>query len=299
MERVTALMAGRPSSFRDEDIDVRYPQDACRDDLPANPDQILPCGIITDWIFIRIMAKMGKVADCIMSGIYSTQKITEARDLLMETNIHGCESALEVICQHLPAYLDFRNTEATVGNDWQEVQRLHVGIIHQTLRMLVHRPSLVFTTFFSSVAEAQLNCPPTMQLRESIDILTASAKGIIRLAHQSLSTRQPDSRLDSSLAIYLVVACLTLLYEVLDPATTPLHAKDIFSAVEQAIECLEGMKHFGPTTGKTISTDIMRMAKNVLFCSAGLAVTDTNNEFMSTFPWLEYISLPSHPPLAC
>ncbi|KAF9871113.1 C6 transcription factor [Colletotrichum karsti] len=287
MDRTTTLMIGRPSSFRDEDIDTPFPQDPSEIGLLQEMNSVPPCGLITDGSFVRVMARMGKIADCIMSGIYSSQRISDARDLLMETNIHGCESALEAIFQDLPDFLDFRNTEGPIGNDWQEVQRLHVGIIYYMLRILVHRPALVFASFFSSVAEAQSSLPPSFNLRQSMGILTASAKGLIRLTHESLSMRQPDARSDSSLAIYLVAACVTLLYGVLDSEATPDHARDTFLSVDEAIHCLEGMKHFGPMTGKTLSIDIMRMAKNVLSCPAGFALTDMGNEFISTFPWLE------------
>ncbi|KAL0931162.1 C6 transcription factor [Colletotrichum truncatum] len=289
MERTSALIVGRPSSLRDEDIDTPYPEGSRASSSSTYIEDIPPCGRITDWSFVGIMAKLGHVSDCVMSGIYSVQKVSDARDLLMETNIHGCELALENIKNNLPAYLDFQKLEAPVGTDWQELQRLHIGMVHQFMRMLVHRPALIFTTYFSSISEAQSNIPGSIQLQSSIDISRKSAKGIITLAHESLSTRQPDARSDGSLAIYIIAACITLLYEVLDPATTPLHAKDTFSSVEQAIQCLDGMKHFAPTTGKTLSSDIMQMAKNVLFCSTGFGATDACDEFTAEFPWLRYV----------
>ncbi|KAF6799526.1 C6 transcription factor [Colletotrichum sojae] len=287
MDRATTLMSGRPSSFRDEDIDTPFPQNSSEIGVLQEINSIPPCGLITDGSFVRVMARMGKIADCIMSGIYSSQKVSDARDLLMESNIHGCESALGAIFQDFPDFLDFRNTEGPIGTDWQEVQRLHVGIIYYMLLILVHRPALVFTSFFSSVTEAQSVIPPSFNIRQSIETLNASARGMIRLAHESLSMRQPDARSDSSLAIYLVAACVTLLYGVLGPETTPDHARDTFLSVEEAIHCLEGMKHFGPMTGKTLSTDIMRMAKNVLSCPTGSVLTDIGNEFMAAFPWLD------------
>ncbi|KAK1145972.1 hypothetical protein N8T08_003620 [Aspergillus melleus] len=62
-----------------------------------------------------------------------------------------------------------------------------------------------------------------------------------------------------------VAASVTLLYQVLDPATTVEYAKDTFTVIEQAIECLNCMERLGPRAAQKLSVELIQMAKNVLF----------------------------------
>ncbi|KAL4882395.1 hypothetical protein BJY04DRAFT_206975 [Aspergillus karnatakaensis] len=277
MERVTALLIGRPSSLRDDQIDAPCPQG------PSLPDH----GTVTaaaqcradDYTFVRVMAEIGKVADRILTRVYSLETPSAAEQCLVETNIVGCESDISRITQNLPSYLNF------------EIQRLHVGLLYHTLRMLTHRPVLVFTTFFSSNSEAQAHAPGIIQLQDSIDVSIQSARSIITFIHASLFIRQSDARYDGSLSNYLVAAGVTLLYQVLDPATTVEYAKDTFTVIEQAIACLNCMERLGPRTAQKLSADLMQMAKNVLFLSTGEGMMD---DIPSTEPPRELDSSINH-----
>ncbi|KAJ5921917.1 hypothetical protein N7516_009620 [Penicillium verrucosum] len=233
MERMTALMIGRPSNLRDEHIDATYPLD---DFVPAGPRHVLPCGVITDWSYIRAMAMLGELADEIFTSIYGSKA----------------------------ASLEVQNFLPTSG-------------------ILV--PALVFVTFFASVTEAQRNT--SLPLGQCIELCVGSAKAVIRFTHHSLSSRVPDARSDGSPAIYLVSACLTLLFHVLHPATTAEAAKDTFLVLDQAIQCLGDMKHLGPTTGKRLSLDIMGMAQNVISSRAGQSLIVEDQGLTAEYPWHE------------
>ncbi|PYI02738.1 hypothetical protein BO78DRAFT_463801 [Aspergillus sclerotiicarbonarius CBS 121057] len=284
-ERVAALLVGRPSSLRDDQIDAPYPQDQPTSHLVDPLGDPSHSHAITQCAFVRVLAEIGKMADRILIDVYPLGTLTAAEQYLLEGNMVELDSGLNTIAQQLPDYLNFLDEETTIGEGWQEIQRLHLGLLYHTMRMLMHRPVIVFTTFFSSNVEAQQHAPGIIQLQESITASVMSARSIIHFAHEILFTRQPDARSDGSLASYLVAACITLLYQVLDPATTMSYAKETFSVVEQAIRCLDGMNHLGPRTGKRLSTDIMRMAKNVVFSSSGEGII--GQSLVTEFPWLE------------
>ncbi|CAG8363566.1 unnamed protein product [Penicillium salamii] len=284
MEKITALLVGRPSSLRDDQIDAPYPSEHLQsNDMPMHDIKQFAHGQ-NDSIFVRLMVELGKLADKILTSIYSVKEVTAQEQYLIEKKMIECEEMLTSISESLPTHLNFLDEESSIGEDWQETQRLHLGLVYHSMRMLIHRPVMVFTTFFPSSQIAQLHAPGVIQLQQSNGASIASARSIILLARESFFTRLPEVRYDGSLASYIVAACITLLYEVLDPATDVTHAKETFTLVEQAIECLDTMKHLGPQTGKKMSSDIMQMAKNVLFSSPQGQVVD---EFlMEEFPWL-------------
>ncbi|EWY79904.1 hypothetical protein FOYG_16969 [Fusarium oxysporum NRRL 32931] len=282
MERITALMIGRPSSLRDEHIDIPYPLDSS---APVGPRQASPCGVITDSAYVRAMAMLGGLADQILTGIYHPEASPNAQHFLAAIKIMECEARWQDIVNQLPARLDLLNAEAPVGEHWQEVQRLHLGIMFDTMRMLIHRPALVFTTFFSSITEAQSHT--ALQLRHSIELCVGSAKSVIRFTYESMSSRVPEARSDGSSAIFLVTACLTLLFYVLDPSITLDSVRDGFLAVNQAMQCLEDMRHLGPAIGKKLSLDIMNMAQNIISSPIGQALVAEDQGLMAEYPWLE------------
>lgn len=63
---------------------------------------------------------------------------------------------------------------------------------------------------------------------------------------------------------FLIAACVAVLYDILDPDTDPDYGKDIFGYVNQAIYCLDQVEHVGPTTGKALSVDVVKYAKDAL-----------------------------------
>lgn len=115
MERMTALMIGRPSNLRDEHIDATYPLD---DFVPAGPRHVLPCGVITDWSYIRAMAMLGELADEIFTSIYGSKAASlEVQNFLPTSGILVCEARLQDILNCLPAHLNRLEAEAPIGED--------------------------------------------------------------------------------------------------------------------------------------------------------------------------------------
>ncbi|KAJ5322391.1 hypothetical protein N7452_010680 [Penicillium brevicompactum] len=283
-EKITALLVGRPSSLRDDQIDAPYPCEQPRFTEDAmREDGLFMHGHI-DSTYVRLMVEIGILADKILIGIYSLEELTAEEQYLIEQRMVECEARLELISKSLPSHLNFLDEESAVGEDWQEIQRLNLGLVYHSMRMLIHRPVMVFATFFPSNFVAQLHAPGVIQLQQSISASITSARSIILLASDSFFTRQPDTRYDGSLAIYIVAACITLLYEVLDSANAISNAKETFTSVEQAIQCLDAMTHLGPQTGRKMSVDIMHMAKNAFFSSPRAQVVEES--LIDEFPWL-------------
>lgn len=75
--------------------------------------------------------------------------------------------------------------------------------------------------------------------------------------------------------------------QVIEPSVTSTYAKDILSHVERAIYCLDKMDHLGPTTGKALSVDVTKCAKDALMLSnSGIRFDHT---VIDEFPWLKYV----------
>jgi hypothetical protein len=289
-ERMCSLYTGRPSALRDDLNDAPYPEDLS---LQGNLEGSLSgkhmepatkCG------FIRAMTNIGLIADRIFVDIYSPKSmltissVARVREIIRETSYE-----LESITHTLPEYLHFFDNRLPLGQGWQEVQRMTLGNHYYFSRMLMHRPALVFATFFASKEEAEDRAAGTMNIDASIEETICSAKSIISLNHDVYFRRYPEAKFDSSSATFLVSACITLLYDVLDPKTTPDYAKDIFAVVERAVECLDQIQHVGPTSGKAVSLDVMKVAKDALQSTS--AEGDLDENLVGSFPWLQYVSI--------
>lgn len=286
-ERACTIFTGRPSAFRDELIDVPYPED-----LPSpgpigdsgvsdpSPMVVRKCG------YVRAMARVGKIADRIFVDIYSTKSISNVADInKVRHAVIECDMELESITRNLPPYLHFFDPDLPVGDGWQEVQRILLGCHYYLLRVLMHRPALVFATFFNSKAEAEERGAGAMHVHDSIEASISSAKCIINLTHDAYSHRCSKIKFDGTLAAFLVSACVTLLYDVLDPGTSPEYARETFSVVERGIQCLDQLQHVGPINGKILSLDIMKVAKDALQSSR--ADSQLNEDLVDLFPWLQ------------
>lgn len=153
-------------------------------------------------------------------------------------------------------------------------------------RMLLHRPALVFATLFDSKSQAGESAQGMMHVQESIEASISSAKSIVNLTHDAYFDRCPEVKFDGSLASFLVSACVTLLYDVLDPKITHDYARTTFAVVERGIKCLDQIQHVGPTSGKAVSIDVMKVAKDALRS----ARTDSqllDENLVDFFPWLQ------------
>ncbi|KAI2825341.1 transcriptional regulator family: Fungal Specific TF [Aspergillus niger] len=278
-ERISSLYMGRPSSLSDRQIDTAYPED-----LPPNPYDST-CAPMQECAFIRAMGEIAKLADRISIEIYSPASIKNPTDLdkLNQISVE-CDHALQAVTPTLPSYLHFFDDSVPIGEPWQEIQRLSLGFCYYVVRMLLSRPALVLTTFFSSVQEAQIATGCT-ELQSCINSSTSAARNLIHLAHDVYFRRFPDIRYDGALASFLLSASLTLLYDVLNLGTDPDRARQTFTVVEKAIKCLDEIEHTGYTSGKALSLDLMRVAKQAV--QAADPVVDTNQVLMDAFPWLD------------
>lgn len=295
-ERACALYTGRPSAFRDDLNDAPYPED-----LPSpvtadnkadrnHPDPMRLCG------FIRAMADIGRVSDRVFLELYSPKNVSNSSHLIKLQDVAlETETMLDSITCDLPLDLHFFDATLPLGHGWQEVQRLTLGCSYYFLRMLIHRPALLFSSFFRSREEAQSQAGEAFDLDVSVWETITAATNIINLAHDVYFKRHPRARFEGSSATLLVSACVTLLYDVLDPSTHADHAKDVLTVVERAVECLDNIHHVGHTSGKSVSLDVMRIAKDTLRSTT--IDTEINQNLLSSFPWLQYLSSPDGPPL--
>ncbi|CAG7988895.1 unnamed protein product [Penicillium salamii] len=286
-ERWTSLYTGRPSTFRDDLVDAPYPEDfpvantSDNDTKTEFSDSLMLCG------FVRAMADIGRVADRVFLEIYSPKNISsishpmQGRDITTEV-----EMLLESAIRKLPLNLHFFDTSLPLGHGWQEIQRLILGCHYYLVRMLMHRPALLFAALFDSKEEAQRNAEGSFDIGMSIQETTKAASKMIDLVHDVYFRRYPRARFDGSSASLLVSACTTLLYDVLDPKTNADHAKDAFIAVERGVECLDQIHHLGQTTGKSLSLDVMQIAKNTLRSST--VDPELSQNLFGEFPWLQY-----------
>ncbi|KAF7589085.1 hypothetical protein BBP40_004790 [Aspergillus hancockii] len=261
-ERLSSVYQGRPSSLSDSQIDTAYPED-----IPSYKDELFHLPAVEFDVYSP--ASIKSLAD--------TAKVEQT---LLEYDV-----ALQATTRCLPEYLHFFDESVPIGEDWQEIQRLSLGMAYFVTKMLLYRPALVLTTFFTSTDEAQRIAAGCVRLQECIDNSTAGARNLINLAHDVYFRRFPDIRYDGALASYMVSAIMTLLYDVLNLGTEPDKAHETFAVVERGIQCLDDIEHTGYTTGKVLSMDLMKIAK--IACLAADPVVDTNSVLVDSFPWLD------------
>lgn len=284
-ERVCSLYSGRPSTFRDELIDTPLPEDPTSCGLSQTEitcqymQPTLRCGMA------RAMASIAKISDLILVDIYSRSILSTADMLRVHQSALECDVELGSVTRTLPPYLHFFDDHLPIGQGWQEVQRVVLGCHYYLVRMLMHRPALVYATFYKSKGEAEDQAAGAMKVQESIDASVSSAKRIVDLSYTTFFRRYPNVKFDGSLAALLVSACITLLYDILDPETTPEYARDTFTVVDRGIECLDQIQHVGPTTGKAVSLDVMKVAKDAFLCAQNQSIID--DDLIGTFPWLQ------------
>ncbi|KAE8142483.1 hypothetical protein BDV38DRAFT_294355 [Aspergillus pseudotamarii] len=287
-ERSCALYTGRPSAFRDELNDIPYVEDfPVSDTLEMPPASVTHLKPSTDCGFIRAIAKLAAIADRILVEIYSPTHIPSFPSAIkIHDDIRQYELDLETITHDLPAHLHFFDEDLPLGNSWQEIQRMALGNQFYFTRMLIYRPALVFATFLNSQHKVQGHVTQDPQLCGSIHEAISSAQSIVQLNHDVYFQRYPEARFDGSSASLLVSACVTLLYDVFDPMTTSDNARKIFASVERAIKCLDQINHIGPTSGKALSLDVMKIAKDTL--QSTREDSALSDDLLSSFPWLQY-----------
>lgn len=285
-EKISALFIGRPSSLSEDQVDTSCPEDIILESITGvDSEKLEHLRPTVECAWIRAAAKMGRVADKVSVALYSPNCMRDISDVKRsEKLLLECDARLKSIAQSLPPFLHFFDRDLPIGECWQEVQRISLGLIYYLTSMLMHRPSLIYTTFFDSTEEAENNSTGPLKIKESINASKEAATSLIDLAHDVYFRRFPEIRSDGTMATFLASACITLLYDVIDPRTAPEHAKATFATVERGIRCLDEIQHVGPLTGKVISTDIMKMAKDALVSMGDSFGSDL--DLFDSFPWL-------------
>ncbi|KAJ5731297.1 uncharacterized protein N7483_005805, partial [Penicillium malachiteum] len=287
-ERMSALFTGRPSGLVDDHIDVAYPED-----LPALENLRSFRDIESDrptkeCAMIRSMAEIGRLAEVIAKKVYSSLSMKTLENLANIQNVvRECDTSLDLMTQSLPPYLHFFDGTSHIGQDWQEVQRAHLGLNFNLIRMLAHRPALVYTSLFVSKTGVRSEISDAMCIDKSVTACIIAGKEIVTICNDVIFNRLPAIRNDASVAAFLVAACVTLLYEIIGPGADPVHAKEILGFVDQGVHCLDQMEHIGPTTGKALSVDVMNCVKEAFQCSS--EEIPQFDSLVSEFPWLRYV----------
>ncbi|CAG7986152.1 unnamed protein product [Penicillium olsonii] len=293
-ERICAFYTGRPSGFSNNHIDVALPEDlTVAGPTPVDSNVNYSCPEING-AFLRAMSQIGKLIEVISSKVFSLANLQGLyNNIQVDVTLNECERSLSEISHKLPSYLQFYNRNRVIGHGWQEIQCTHLGLAFHLIRMMMHRPALVSSTF-DSQPEAYDGTPDQItSIQRSIDISIESAKEMIEIASVAIFQRVREIRNDASVANYIVSACVTLLYNVTSSSVTSLYARMIFESVERGINCLDQMEHMGPTTGKALSVDLMKCAKDALVLSA--SSEDLEGDLVDSFPWLNDIFTPSEP----
>lgn len=258
-ERLVTLFFGRPSSLRDDLIDVAFPED-----LPSTePDEN------TNLAFVRAMAALAKTADRISTGIYCAIGAADAATI--DRTAQQCDADLDEVTRSLPPFLHFFDaTMPPSPHAWQEIQRTHLGLAYYHCRILIHRPLACFASMHATNAEAAAEAATLgiADLQGSIARAMEASEALIGLALEAFTVRVPDMHQDAAVAYNVMGACLTLLYRVLDgPArTSAADAATIFNLVQDGIRCLDLMNHHGPRFSKmTLSERILTAAKDAFW----------------------------------
>lgn len=277
MERMMSMFTGRPSCFLDDLIDASYP-----DDFP----QAEGGKQNVEFAYIRAMAELGRISEKVMVSNYSPTRAKRVADLGEVNRINNeCLQALRDLLDTLPPYLHFFDETIPTGEAWQEVQRSCLGATYHIACILISRPALVYVTFFDSKQQAQDSIGNHIDIQRDINRTVSSAKSLISLVYDCFFNRCPAMRRDGNMVYFIVSACLVLLFDVLDTETTPAHATEVFHAVEKGLKCLDRIDHIGSTTGRAISLDVMKIAKDAL--SSTEPQSHLGSNLMDSFAWLK------------
>jgi hypothetical protein len=246
------------------------------------PAVLLPM-MSCEWL--RAAVELASVADQVLVFLGSPTTISLSSDLARVARaVNECEMRMEAMTSRLPPFLHFFDPGVPHGELWQEIQRSHLGFMYYLVRILLHRPALIFSTLFKSKTEAQETAQNFMDIQASIDTTTQSARDLIQHAHSVYFDRCPGIRNDCTIVTFIVYACVTLLYDVLDPGTDTDRARTAFSNVDTALHCFDQVVNVGTVTGKMISMDVMTVAKQA-WASAGHTIGGDHN-LLDDFPWL-------------
>ncbi|KAL4886098.1 hypothetical protein BJY04DRAFT_98811 [Aspergillus karnatakaensis] len=280
-ERSAALFTGRQSALQDRFIDTPLPQDVARDGYVSPYDSPqLNCS------WIRAMAALARIADRIIA--LSTPSITprdldlhQIRDVIAE-----CEMAMDEMRSDLPSYLQFWNPAVPIGEDWQELQRAHVGFTHQLTHLVMYRPILLFASLYRTRQEAQNIAGDGINVRQSIANAVSSSKLLIQLAHDVYYRRYPETMYDTKVVSFIIYACVTMLFNVLepDPEITVEDVRDTLDTVKLAIQCMTSAPNKRTTGARKVGTKVIDAVK-AAWSAAGHSL-DMDEGVTELLPWI-------------
>lgn len=269
MERVSSMLAGRPSCLVEDHIDAPYPIDLSN----------------TDYSHIRAMARIAKVTNTIVTNNYTPKHAKRVSDLSIINQFNDeCMRELQCIVETLPSHLRFSDETTPILDTSREVQRICLGVTYYIAQILIFRSALIYGSFFKTLVQAQQTLGQRIDLRRDTDLGLSAAKSLIHLAHDGFFRRCPSFQRDGNISFFIISACITLLFEVLDPAATPTHVTDVFHIVEKGLQCLDKIDYVGSTTGRAISHDVMAIAQAALFSTE--ATIRLESSLVDEFSWL-------------
>ncbi|KAL5335199.1 hypothetical protein BJX70DRAFT_330901 [Aspergillus crustosus] len=270
LERSSALFASRQSALRDSYIEIPFPTDS----------EGMPCS------WTRSMAVLAKVADKIIQ-LSSPSTVLPDHDLSQLLQITSeCDGLMNEMVQDLPSYLNFQDPAVPIGDDWQELQRAHLGFTYYLTRLVMYRPVLQFTSLYKSRQEAQLVAGDSIEVELSIQQALSSSTQLIKLAYDVYYRRHPEVMYDTKMVSFLVYACVTLLYSVLEPSPeiTVEQVREAFETVNLAIECLNSAPNIRTTGARKVSAKVIDAVK-AAWGAAGHSI-ELEDGIADILPWI-------------
>ncbi|CAI7576880.1 unnamed protein product [Penicillium discolor] len=160
-ERMSAFFTGRPSSISDSHIDVAHLEySPLIDHASLNEDSLNITAPTRNCAFIQATAEIGRIVETVSTDVLSLGSVSaDGYSVKTAETINTCDNALDVILGHLPEYLLFYDSNRTIGKDWQEIQRTHLGLIYHLTKLMMHRPALVLVTLHTHSGEPSPNMP--------------------------------------------------------------------------------------------------------------------------------------------
>ncbi|KAL4863515.1 fungal-specific transcription factor domain-containing protein [Aspergillus spectabilis] len=281
LERTSALFSGRQSALRDDYIDTPFPDDSAVDrGASPFPSPLVHCS------WIRSMADLAKVADKILQ-LSSPSTVPHSQDLAqVQQVVSDCDKLMDTMLQNLPSYLRFQDPAVPIGDDWQELQRAHLGFTYYLTNSVMHRPFLLFTSLYKTRQEAQNVAGDSVNIEVSIANAVTSSSLLIKLAYDVYYRRHPEVMYDAKMVSFLIYACVTLLYNVLepDPEITTDHVREALEMVNLAIQCMSSTPNARTIGARKVGAKVVDEVK-AAWGAAG-HFFDMDDGMADILPWL-------------
>ncbi|KAL3454993.1 fungal-specific transcription factor domain-containing protein [Aspergillus heterothallicus] len=286
LERQSSLFSGRQSAFQDDHIDTHFPEEVQYDSrTSAYPSPSIQCA------WVRPMAELARVAGKVLTLSTPSTKSRTADLVTLVEVLQECEWLMRGIQNGLLPYLNFQHPAQPIGEEWQEVQRTHLGLMYHLTRVIMYRPLLQFRSLFPTVEDSQaFAAPSSANIQAGIASSIESSKLMIQLAYDVYSRRCPEVMYDTRIMSCSVYACVTLLYNILDPGPENdiAQVRETIDTVGLAVQCLNSVSNVRTAVAAQISTDIVDSVK-AAWTAAGYTV-DLDPGLIDILPWLIYFT---------